>query len=231
MVTTAVATIPDLLGTSPADLIDRYVDLPVAARDVAVRRAERIRAGVASYAAMRQDIADAYAQRDWLALDYDSWHAYLEGEFGQELRALSRVERREAVADLRTQGMSTRQIASVTGQAQTQVVRDLRQVNTKDSPATVSGADGKEYPAVKPPRPETPARRDPEPSVPPVVPAIATPGGPDTPAPADAGRTRRPVESIVSDLHDAVAAIMTGLVTTDTVRALREAADWAEAEL
>ncbi|HET8640566.1 MAG TPA: helix-turn-helix domain-containing protein, partial [Pseudonocardiaceae bacterium] len=151
---------PDLLGTAPADLIDAAVEPAVATRSVATRRAERIRTGVVNYAAMRQDIADAYAQRDWLALEYPSWYAYLDGEFGEELRALAsaRTERRAVVADLRGQGMSTRQIASATGVGQSQVRRDLAEVSPNGSPTEVVGADGKTYAATR--LRETPERAD-----------------------------------------------------------------------
>lgn len=145
---------PDLLGTAPADLIDRWAPAPdPATRDVAVRRAERIRAGVVSYAAMRQDIADAYAQRDWAALEYDSWHAYLEGEFGDELRQLARIpeQRQPIVGDLRGQGLSVRQIASTTGLPKSTVADKVAQVSDGRTPASVTGADGKTYPAKKAP--------------------------------------------------------------------------------
>lgn len=158
---------PDLLGTAPADLIDRG-EAAQSSRTDAQQRAERIRAGLPVYARMRQDIADAYAHRDWATLGYDSWFGYVEGEFGTELKALTRTERPEAVADLRRQGMSTRQIGTALGVAQTQVQRDLAQVNTNGSPDKVTGADGKTYPATKPqpaPAPEpTPAPTPPPPA-------------------------------------------------------------------
>lgn len=145
-----LATIPDLLGTSPADLIDRVADQPVATLDQARQRAERVRAGLDSYTRMRQDIADAYACRDWLALGYETWFAYLEGEYGPELRRLTRDERPAAVRDLRTQGMSTRQIAAATGVDARTVRRDLGQVGHDAPPAAVTGTDGKTYAATRP---------------------------------------------------------------------------------
>lgn len=147
---------PDLLGTAPSDLLPdsakRHDSTPAEAQE----RAARLRAGIVRYAEMRQDIADAFACRDWIALGYESWYVYVEGEFGEQLARLDRGERREAVADLREQGMSTRQIASATGIAQTQVVRDLKQVNTNGSPATVTGSDGKQHPASRPTPKPTP---------------------------------------------------------------------------
>jgi len=150
----AAPAFPDLLGTSPADLIDRVVDRPVATLDEARQRADRLRAGLVRYSEMRQDIADAYACRDWLALDYGSWYEYVKGEFGQELRQLSRTERSAAVQDLRTQGMSTRQIASATGAARNTVAAELAQT---EPPDRITGTDGKSYPAA---RPSTSAGRD-----------------------------------------------------------------------
>lgn len=155
-VVTSPPQVPDLLGTAPADLIDRYSEAPVATRDVATRRAERIRAGVVAYAAMRQDIADAYAQRDWLALDYGSWHEYVQAEFGAELAKLARDDRREAVRDLRTQGLSIPQIASATGASTGTVHNDLKGFNSENLPKTITGSDGKSYPASRPSTPDTP---------------------------------------------------------------------------
>lgn len=149
--------LPDLLGTSPADLLGTG-ERHDSTLDEARKRAERLRAGIVRYSEMRQDIADAYACRDWLALDYQNWPAYVEGEFGEQLVLLARGERREAIGDLRGQGMSTRQIAKATGIAQTQVVRDLKQVNTEGSPAAVTGSDGKTYAATQPPK--TPGSSD-----------------------------------------------------------------------
>jgi hypothetical protein len=150
-ITAVPAAVPDLLGTSPADLLptsgdDRHDSTP----DEARQRADRLCAGIVGYAQMRQDIADAFACRDWLALGYDNWAAYVEGEFGELLAQLSRGERRQAVADLRGQGMSTRQIAGATGVSPMQVRRDLAQVGPDVPPATVTGKDGKDYASTRP---------------------------------------------------------------------------------
>jgi hypothetical protein len=145
--------VPDLLGTAPADLIDRGAEQRPASADTARQRAERIRADLKSYTRMRQDIADAYACRDWAALGYESWFAYLEGEFGEQLQQLARdrEQRPAAVRDLRTQGLSTRQIGAVTGVDPKTVRNDLDaagQVGTDSPPdGKVIGSDGKSYPA------------------------------------------------------------------------------------
>lgn len=142
--------LPDLLGTSPSDLL---ID-PISWADLttARQRAERIRTDLVTYSRMRQDIADAYAQRDWAALGYDSWYAYLDGEFGQELQQLarSREERQLAVGDLRGQGLSTRQIASVAGVDAKTVRNDLAELPAAAPAGKVVGSDGKTYPAKRP---------------------------------------------------------------------------------
>lgn len=175
-ITTAPSAVPDLLGTSPADLLDTVEEAPVATLDEARGRAERIRAGLESYTQMRQDIADAFARRDWLALDYPSWFTYLEGEYGPELRRLTRAERREAITDLRGQGLSTRQIASATGVPRETVRRSVS-ADPNGSPASVTGADGKTYAAKRPERPPFPGPSDAAVATPPVGPGA-------TPAPA-----------------------------------------------
>src|SRR5687768_8963598 len=53
-------------------------------RDEAVARAERIRTGIESMAALQDDIAAAYHRRDWTTLGYDSWDGYVSGEFGEQ---------------------------------------------------------------------------------------------------------------------------------------------------
>jgi hypothetical protein len=146
------ANLPDLLGTSPADLIDQE-SRHDSTRAEALERAGRLRAGIVRYAEMRQDIADAFACRDWVALGYDNWPAYIAGEFGEQIAQLARNERREAVADFRSQGMSTRQIAESTGMPQSTVSDTVRQLTGSgqlSQPERITGADGKDRPASRP---------------------------------------------------------------------------------
>ena len=151
---TTPPSVPDLFGTSPADLVP-HGDGHTSTADEARERADRIRAGLPSYVQMRQDIADAYAARDWAALDYASWPEYVMAEFGPDLLRLSRGERQEAVQDLRGQGMSTRQIGNAVGVSEGTVRNDLAKVRSdyapedKPAPERVNGSDGKSYPAKK----------------------------------------------------------------------------------
>lgn len=156
-IVTTPPQLPDLLGAAPADLVDRDADAPVATADEARQRADRIRAGLPSYVQMRQDIADAFARRDWQALGHASWFEYLAIEYGDLLKQLAhdRDQRRQMVHDLRAQGMSTRQIGERAGVSDMQVRRDLQvrpdvaPGESKPEPGRVTGSDGKSYPASK----------------------------------------------------------------------------------
>src|SRR5690606_4370071 len=65
-------------------------------------------------------------------------------------RHLAREQRREVVAKLRAQGWSLRRIANVLGVTDPTILNDLRALGAKNlAPATVTGADGKQYPATK----------------------------------------------------------------------------------
>lgn len=127
----------------------------VSTRDIAVARAERIRAGIRSLADLQQDIVDAYQARDWETLDYSSWESYVSAEFGHAMPRLEREERRELVVNLRAEGLSTRAIASATGTHKDTVRNDLSDVSGgENSPpdggadaAPVTGLDGKQYTA------------------------------------------------------------------------------------
>ncbi|MBO8142688.1 MAG: helix-turn-helix domain-containing protein [Firmicutes bacterium] len=64
-------------------------------------------------------------------------------------RHLTREQRREVVANLRAQGWSLRRIARRLGVDPMTVHHDLRGVENS-TPQTITGADGKQYPATKP---------------------------------------------------------------------------------
>jgi len=254
MIATTVSAIPDLLGTSPADLIDRDADLPQVTADLARARATRIRAGLTSYTQMRQDIADAYAQRDWAALGYPSWFAYVEAEFSQALRGLTRDDRRDAAKDLRAQGMSQRGIAASLGVSKRTVENDLEQVaKSSHLPEAVRGADGKTYPASRPvSAPPAPSTLNGQ-ALPPAAEPAAEPERPKPPKwdpeerrqhEAEVQRiqtieaARRESKTIVTTVLAAVVTVVSGsrlgergLVTADMIRELRKAIDLLEGEL
>lgn len=173
-----------LFGTSPADLIDRYAsELPRSSEEDALARAGRIEVGFISYFQVRQDIADAFARRDWDTLGHDSWEDYLFTRFGDQIRKLVRrlpVERVVAVQDLRSQGLSTREIseklqigkgtvhrdlqvpqsgapegAPTAAEVRRDVAHDASKPEPPAAPEKVTGKDHKQYPAKREPKPST----------------------------------------------------------------------------
>jgi len=127
----------------------------LATQELARARAARIRAGIQTYLHTLADIAAAYAQRDWVALGYADWSAYVDGEYSEHRLKLSAEHRQKAVQELRLAGMSTRAIGSTLGISHTEVGRQLRSGGTDVPPvAEIQGADGKTYAAA---RPQTPA--------------------------------------------------------------------------
>lgn len=93
------------------------------------RRAERIRlltgAVAENLAKVRELVHEAKESNDHLALGYDSWTAYIADLFGDEPLRLAREVRRELVAELAEQGMSTRAIAPIVGVSHTAVRKDI----------------------------------------------------------------------------------------------------------
>src|SRR5690606_37915330 len=68
-------------------------------------------------------------------------------------RQLSRDQRRELVGELRRMGWSTRRIAEAVGVDHKTVANDLRRIGENSPPApaaTITGRDGKQYPARRP---------------------------------------------------------------------------------
>lgn len=104
---------------------------------------DRIKVGVE---AVWQLVKDAYVSRAWEALGYDSWDDYCTREFGSSRIRLPREERQEVVSSMREIGMSTRAIASATGMSKDTAARALSGV-ANETPAPVTGTDGKTYPS------------------------------------------------------------------------------------
>lgn len=129
----------------------------------AQRRVQRIRELSASITENVQTLIQlvhvAKASSDHEVLGYASWTAYLVDVFGDEPLSLTRDVRRELVAELSAQGMSTRAIAPIVGTSHVMVASDLKAEVLSDlTPAadpltgevierTVTGLDGKTYQA------------------------------------------------------------------------------------
>lgn len=126
---------------------------------------DRIKVGVE---AVWELVKQAYVSRVWDVLGYPSWDDYCTREFGTSRIRLPREERQEVVSSMREIGMSTRAIASATGVSQKTISRDTSG-ESFDSPAPVTGTDGKTYtprPASQPPRPEPSAQLCPDEEIP-----------------------------------------------------------------
>lgn len=108
-------------------------------------------------------IREIWAGRQWLDLGHQSYGAACEAILGPEWRNPWPVDdRREVVAELDREGMSTRAIASAVGVNHATVVRDIQaggaDAPPDDRPATKTGLDGKTYSATQPARVTTTTR-------------------------------------------------------------------------
>lgn len=123
-------------------------------------------------------VAEAKAGNVHVVLGYPSWTAYLADVLGKEPMRLAADERRELVAYLSGEGMSTRAIAPIVGVSVGQVHADrtagVQSLNTSalavdtttgeiteaaPAPAPVVGLDGKSYPTPPQRRPVAPDDR------------------------------------------------------------------------
>lgn len=118
--------------------------------DEATLRAATIRVGIGRFIdIVVPELAAAWAGRDWIALDYESWEAYVTGELGVDRLKLSRHGRQQAIGMFRVAGMSTRAIGAALGVDPKTVRNDIADGDIA-SPETVTGTDGRTYPATQP---------------------------------------------------------------------------------
>jgi hypothetical protein len=98
-----------------------------------------------------QDLGRAYQRRAWIAMGYESFDAYCDGEFSSSRIRLPRVERQRVVNSLSDAGLSQRAIESATGADRKTIRKDLASgggnSSTSKRPAKVRGKDGKLYPS------------------------------------------------------------------------------------
>lgn len=196
--------------------------LPVMDPADARRLTERIRLTATTFAESRDKLIDlvgqAKAGNAHVALGYGSWTDYLADVLGDEPLRLARDDRRELVAALAAEGMSTRAIAPIVGVGDSTVQRDLTPAPSgAPAPAprpAITGRDGKTY---TPPAPKPPANVDPATGE--IAPPPAPRAAEDKPAPRAAEDKPGPLV-IASDIlarltalssriefdHDALAA-------------------------
>lgn len=154
----------------------------------AYQRLETIREGMRGFANAWDAMADAYEHRDWVTLGYPDWDTYCEKEFTERKLKLKGEARERAVLSLRNAGMSIRAIGSALGVSTGAVHGDLTGVQER-TPAAITGADGKTYPAAKPASEPPPA-------------AQAEPGDTETEPEADgpeAPMDPSPIEGLIEE--------------------------------
>lgn len=84
---------------------------------------------------LRELVDQARSGNAHAVLGYASWTAYITDLFGDEPLRLARDVRQELVAELASQGMSTRAIAPIVGVDQATVTRDIARGDANASPA------------------------------------------------------------------------------------------------
>jgi hypothetical protein len=130
--------------------------------DAARRLTERIRIAATNYTEAKAKVLrlvdEAKAGQAHVALGYTSWPAYLSDVLSDEPLRLASDDRRVLHARLSGEGMSTRDIAPITGVSHETVAQDLKASPVRNlTPAPITGHDGKTY--TRPTTPRTPPRR------------------------------------------------------------------------
>lgn len=119
-------------------------------RAKATKHTEKLRGSVEVAAEL---FVEAYTGRIWLALDYETWGEYLNGEIGEVRPRLPKAKRLELVGTMKTEAkMSQSAIAEALGVDQKTVSNDLRELRAEaaesgeEAPESESvGQDGKSY--------------------------------------------------------------------------------------
>lgn len=107
-------------------------------------------------------IKKAYAEKDWLAMDHDTWEEYVEREVPVLQRlALDKPTRLRVHRELSDAGMSSRAIVATTGASKGTVHRDTAGAPNGAGDKAIQGRDGKTY------TPPAPRPKAPEPRMPP----------------------------------------------------------------
>jgi hypothetical protein len=160
-------------------------DSPENARGIDTLLRQQARSFDNSWQGLKSITAEAKTRGIHRHLGFTSWLDYIADVARTEMPNIARSveQRRQVVALLAGEGMSQRAIADAVGVSQKTVDRDLDQVSHDDSPGpptdsaevshndspcpdTVTGRDGKQYPAKPKPKPDIPRPPKPEPPAP-----------------------------------------------------------------
>lgn len=149
-------------------------------------RAGHIRYGMQTIADTWVYIARARAEGDHITLGYESWDAYVDGEFGEERVKLPPGKRAAAIAALAAVGLTQRETAHALGVSQPTVQRALAASrDSNESSVEDEGADQDVVDAVKQAIDDATERAEEAATAGRVGPAVASPERAAAPGPAD----------------------------------------------
>lgn len=140
---------------------------PTLSAEDAYRLTQRIRTATSGAREAMETLSvlveEARAGGAHAAMGFASWTDYLSSTLGASPMRLDREQRRELVAYLAGEGMSTRAIAPIVGVGDSTVQRDLATApsGAVARPSTVTSLDGRQRPSVQPARPQPAAKPEP----------------------------------------------------------------------
>jgi hypothetical protein len=120
------------------------------------QRAGRICGGFSAIANWCNEVMTAHHERDWQTLGYPDWESYVRAEFTDAAGQLGPDLRDQVIGAMTESGMSTRAIATVLGVNQSTVARRAQVMHDASPGRTVTGTDGKTYPATRAQPPDEP---------------------------------------------------------------------------
>ena len=97
-----------------------------------------------------EEIAEALRLKAWVPLGYGSWEAMTEAR-GWEFSPRTSTDRAALAKVMRESGMSYRAIGKLVGASKDTVQRDMGTVSNETVPDRITGTDGKQRPATRPP--------------------------------------------------------------------------------
>ena len=94
-----------------------------------------------------EEIVWQIEMESWKTLQYTSWNAMREAEYGDAAFMVPRKDRPELVGRMRAAGLTNQEIANTAGVTEKTVRNDVRESEYSDSPSTVTNSRGEQRPA------------------------------------------------------------------------------------